>query len=222
MAPLTFFKKPALRFALLLPFCLCVGQLTAEETKAGETGDNEAAPLTAPTVKFKIWPVPNPTNPNPNRSIKIVGAGGNPSNNSARPERVCHGGKSAPCETEINYRWLNPGSSSDDNKVLTIQYKNGVYWDGNDVLQQVNPDLCFGGLTNGALTLDGSTGNPHVDATITLNTSDDTDPRCFEKVFFFYDVECSLTDGNSSCPGIENLDPGTLIDNGRNAIVEGD
>ena len=64
---------------------------------------------------------------------------------------------------------------------------------------------------NGALTLDGSTGNPHVNATITLNTSDDTDPRCFEKVFFFYDVECSLTDGDSSCPGIENLDPGTSL-----------
>ena len=219
MTTLTFFKKPVLRFALLLPFCLCVGQLTAEEAKAGETADHEASAPTGPTVKFKILPVPTPANPV--RSIKIVGAGGNPSNNSARPERVCHGGKSAPCETKINYRWLNPASSSDDDKVLTIKYKDGVYWDSNGDLQQVNPELCFDGLTQeGALTLDGSTatpGSPNVDATITLKTSDS---RCFGKVFFFYDVKCSLKNGNS-CPRIEDLDPGTLIDNGRNAILEG-
>jgi len=221
MTTLTFFKKPVLRFALLLPFCVCVGQLTAEDAKAGETGDHEASPPTGPRAKLKILPVPNPSDPNPNRSIKIVGAGDNPSNNSARPERVCHGGKSAPCETKINYIWLNPASSSDDDKVLTIKYKDGVYWDSNGDFQQVKPDFCFDGLTNGALKLEGwtgSTGSQHVDATITLKTSDS---RCFGKVFFFYDVKCSLKNGNS-CPLIEDLDPGTLIDNGRNAIVEGD
>ena len=36
------------------------------------------------------------------------------------------------------------------------------------------------------------------------------------KTFFFYDVKCKeTTPGSGACADIKDLDPGTLLDNGR-------
>ena len=111
---------------------------------------------------------------------------------------------------------------------LTIKYKEGVYWippaDPNDpdskpTIGRVHPDECFSGLTDGALKLESSASSSGKPVTKQITLKNPAVPGCGKKTFFFYDVLCSPDD---KCEGIDNLDPGTLIDNGGNFAAADD
>ena len=204
MATLTFFSKPVLRFALLLPFCLPIGELAADET--ADPGNSEVVGIqNIEVVRLTVRPTPQGAKP---KAIKIVG-----DQSDKRPRRVKWRQGAADTRDTITYTWNNPSQNFN----LIIKYKLGVYWEsGNDQIPStVAAGHCFEGVgfnfNNGKVTLTSGSGNSKK---IRVRSDNDVQGCGYTKTFFFYDVICDpLTQG--ACDDITNLDPGTILDNGR-------
>ena len=204
MSPLTLSRNQHLRLVLLLPVCLSFAAFTA----CTPTEQAAIEPRNKEVVRLKIQNDPS----QPGDKIRIVGGTSGNDRAAKRPRRVCYDtAQEAYCETVIEYRWSAPYESGVE---LSIEYKKGVYWDNNvpPVLHEIFADQCFTGFL---ITNDGRrvlTLTEEAPAqTITLR---DDAPCGLEKVFFFYDVKCKETQ-SGACDNIEDLDPGTLLDNGR-------
>lgn len=110
------------------------------------------------------------------------------------------------CPTEISFRWIGP-QSSDATERLRVEYKNGLYWEGDEP-SQIPPEACF------AFPEDK---NPfelmYGPANARTLVFKETDEACKDKVAFFFDISCQNAAGDN-CGGIRTLDPGTMVDNG--------
>ena len=198
MSPLTFSRNQHLRLALLLPVCLGFGALAAcsQTQQAPEQPENRTKPE---VVRIDII----------QNEIRIVGRGGGQNNSSKRPRRVCYDASNN-CLGQIEYIFLSP--QNNPGITLSIEYKDGVYWEiGSSAPTTISPEECFAGFTgNGVLTLTED------DPKKSITLKEDVDECGKEKTFFFYDVKCKeTTPGSGACADIKDLDPGTLLDNGR-------
>lgn len=112
------------------------------------------------------------------------------------------------CPTELNFRWI--GAAGDDtSERLSVFYKDGLYWKDDGSAGVVPASDCFSfPAGQNPFTLEPGAANGR-------NVVFKADAEaCPDKVAFFFDISCQNAK-KDACGGIETLDPGTMVDNGR-------
>lgn len=126
---------------------------------------------------------------------------------------VCRGSQA--CVTRLDFKWVGPRDpDADPSERIVVEYQDGLYWKkgalGDEPTPAVNSaEECFS-FPGGA--------NPFVlehgpDNGQSLTFRQDN-KACRDKVAFFFEIRCQNAE-NKNCGGVEPLDPGTMVDNGK-------
>lgn len=110
------------------------------------------------------------------------------------------------CPTRLDFRWVG-AAGSDPSERIVVEYKSGLFFNDAGEPARIAPAECFT-FPGGANPFELEHGaNREV-------VFRDDNPSCPDKAAFFYDISCrnQAADG---CGGVETLDPGTMVDNGK-------
>lgn len=112
------------------------------------------------------------------------------------------------CPTELNFRWIGD-AGTDDSERLSVFYKDGLFWDdkGNAAVVPAGDCFSFPDEQNPFTLAPGPANGRNV-----VFKADAE--GCPDKVAFFFEISCQNA-RQDRCGGIETLDPGTMVDNGR-------
>ncbi len=111
------------------------------------------------------------------------------------------------CPTELSFRWVGP-QGSDPTERLSVLYKGGLYWEGDEPSQIPAKD-CFA-FPEDKNPFELMHGPANARTLVFLEKAE----SCKDKVAFFFEISCQNEAGDN-CGGVVTLDPGTMVDNGR-------
>lgn len=118
---------------------------------------------------------------------------------------VCRGSKA--CFTQLDFKWLGP-TGSDPSERIVVEYQDGLYWSaGAPAVNAAGECFSFPEGANPFVLEHG----PENGQTLTFRQDNEA---CEDKVAFFFEIRCQNA-ANDNCGGVEPLDPGTMVDNGR-------